>query len=84
MTGRKFMKCNYTYTFPVDEWGRIGGLYSLADVPIHRYEEMTRPGIVTDSDPKNKLYKVSDNELNRDFVLEWDKVEILDVIYKDI
>ncbi len=72
------MKCNYTHTFPVDQWGRIGGLYSLVDVPISRYEEMTRPGIVTGSDEKNKLYKVSDEELHRDFVLDWDKVQLLD------
>ena len=77
MRGR-FMKCNYTHTFPVDQWGRIGGLYSLVDVTISRYEEMTRPGIITGSDSNSKLYKVSDEELHRDFVLEWDKVEILD------
>ena len=23
-------------TYPVDEWGRLGGLYSLADVPIEK------------------------------------------------
>ena len=24
-------------TYPVDEWGRLGGLYSLADVPIAKF-----------------------------------------------
>tara|TARA_B100000945_G_scaffold227385_1_gene184008 strand:+ start:391 stop:576 length:186 start_codon:yes stop_codon:yes gene_type:complete len=24
-------------TYPVDEWGRLGGLFSLADVPIAKY-----------------------------------------------
>tara|TARA_B100000579_G_scaffold193422_1_gene158082 strand:+ start:3634 stop:3813 length:180 start_codon:yes stop_codon:yes gene_type:complete len=24
-------------TYPVDEWGRLGGFYSLADVPIAKY-----------------------------------------------
>tara|TARA_B100000287_G_C20425690_1_gene699387 strand:+ start:668 stop:847 length:180 start_codon:yes stop_codon:yes gene_type:complete len=26
-----------SYTYPVDEWGRLGGFYSLADVPIVKY-----------------------------------------------
>ena len=24
-------------TYPVDEWGRLGGFYSLADVPVKKY-----------------------------------------------
>ena len=24
-------------TYPVDEWGRLGGLFSLADVPVAKY-----------------------------------------------
>ena len=24
-------------TYPVDEWGRLGGLYSLADLPVSKY-----------------------------------------------
>ena len=24
-------------TYPVDEWGRLGGLFSLVDVPIAKY-----------------------------------------------
>jgi hypothetical protein len=24
-------------TYPVDEWGRLGGLFSLVDVPVAKY-----------------------------------------------
>jgi len=24
-------------TYPVDEWGRLGGMFSLADVPVCKY-----------------------------------------------
>lgn len=24
-------------TYPVDEWGRLGGLFSLADVPVVKF-----------------------------------------------
>ena len=24
-------------TYPVDEWGRLGGLFSLVDVPVVKY-----------------------------------------------
>jgi len=31
-------------TYPVDEWGRLGGMFSLADVPVCkfvRYQELS-------------------------------------------
>ena len=34
------MECTYTYKFVVDEFGRPGGMYSLADLPITGYKEL--------------------------------------------
>ena len=34
--------CKYTREFPVDEWNRPGGFYSMSDVPIKRYAVLTR------------------------------------------
>ena len=31
------MKCKYKYEFPVDEFGRLGGLFTLVDLPIAKY-----------------------------------------------
>lgn len=39
--------CTYKKVFPVDEYGRLGGLYSLADVPMIFNE------------PTNVLYEVT-------------------------
>ena len=39
--------CEYTKTFPVDKWGRIGGMLSLADVPVVSYKDLTREGIAS-------------------------------------
>ena len=30
--------CTYRMEFPVDEFGRLGGLYSLADLPIMEHK----------------------------------------------
>ena len=38
--------CTYRKVFPVDEYGRIGGLYSLADLPIMEHKEMNRSGVI--------------------------------------
>ena len=39
-------KCTYKKLFPVDEWGRPGGFYSLADVPIANEKVLVREGTV--------------------------------------
>jgi len=34
----KIQKVPYkSMTYPVDEWGRLGGMFSLADVPVCKY-----------------------------------------------
>ena len=32
--------CKYKAEWPVDEFGRIGGMYSLADLPVQGYVEI--------------------------------------------
>ena len=56
--------CTYTKEFPVDEFGRLGGFYSLADLPIVKHETMTRKGIVEAKNAENEVYKVRDVEKN--------------------
>ena len=70
------MNCKYKYTFPMDEFGRIGGMYSLADVPISGIKEFTREGILKSCDHQNKLYEVEDAERGWTFVVPYDKVEL--------
>ena len=56
--------CTYTYDFPVDEYGRLGGLYSLADLPISKHERMVRVGILEAKNEENQMYKIRDMEKN--------------------
>ena len=70
--------CTYTKEFPVDEFGILGGMYSLADLPIREYKMLTRDGILEAKNEEAQKYKVRDVETNR---IEWvlmDDVEIGD------
>ena len=70
------MNCKYKYVFPIDEFGRIGGMYSLADVPISGTKEFTREGILTARNISRELYEVEDAERGWSFVVPYDKVEL--------
>ena len=54
--------CTYTKEFPVDEFGRLGGLYSLADLPIAKHERMVRVGILEAKNEEHQMYKIRDKE----------------------
>ena len=54
--------CTFSYKFPVDEWNRIGGLYSLADVPVVGHKVFERQGKIMSQDSKQGLYEIKDTE----------------------
>ena len=54
------MECTYTYKFVVDEFGRPGGMYSLADLPITGYKVLERTGTIISQDSKNQLFEIKD------------------------
>ena len=56
--------CTYKMTFPIDEFGRLGGLYSLADLPIMEHKELTRTGVILAKNEEEQYYKVQDSEKN--------------------
>ena len=66
--------CTYKMTFPLDEFGRLGGLYSLADLPIMEHKELTRTGVIVAKNEEEQFYKVRDTEKNFE---EW--VPVMDV-----
>ena len=68
--------CTYKKEFPVDEYGRLGGFYSLADLPIVQHKEMTRTGIIEAQDKKRQSFKIRDIEKN---FIEW--VTMTDVTF---
>ena len=56
--------CTYKKVFPVDEYGRPGGFYSLADLPIMEHKELTRTGVIVAKNEEEQFYKVRDTEKN--------------------
>ena len=56
--------CTYKKVFPIDEYGRLGGLYSLADLPIMEHKEMNRNGVIVATNEERQYFKVRDIEKN--------------------
>ena len=56
--------CTYKKVFPIDEYGRLGGLYSLADLPIMEHKEVIRSGVIVAKNEEEQFYKVRDTEKN--------------------
>ena len=56
--------CTYKMTFPIDEFGRLGGLYSLADLPIMEHKQLSRTGIIVAQDEERQYFKIRDVEKN--------------------
>jgi hypothetical protein len=67
--------CTYTKVFPIDEFGRLGGLYSLVDLPIIEHKELTRTGTILARDIEGQYFKIQDDEKN---FTEW--VPMSDVV----
>jgi hypothetical protein len=65
---------SYKKKFPMDRFGRIGGLYSLADLPVERYEELERECQVMIRDKEQELYQIKDLERGWEFVVGFDQV----------
>ena len=69
--------CTYTKEFPVDEFGRLGGFYSLADLPIVQHKEMTRTVIIKAKNEEHQMFKIHDIEKN---FTEWVSMEDVTVV----
>ena len=69
--------CTYKMVFPIDEYGRLGGLYSLADLPIMEHKEMTRTGVIEAQDQNRQTFKIRDTEKN---FVEWVPMEDVTVV----
>tara|TARA_B100001250_G_scaffold165511_1_gene142473 strand:- start:4032 stop:4262 length:231 start_codon:yes stop_codon:yes gene_type:complete len=54
------MNCTYKKEFPVDEFGRPGALYSLADLPVVGTKVLEREGTVIAQDSNKGLYEIKD------------------------
>ena len=71
------MKCTYKKEFPVDEFGRPGAMYSLADLPVAGYKVLERIGTLQKRDTEKELYELKDDEKNWKLVVPFADVEII-------
>jgi hypothetical protein len=75
MVKYKKYSCKYIAEWPVDQFGRLGGMYSSSGLPITGYVENERDGMLLSIDSRTKTYEVQDGE--RQFVkriVPFDKV----------
>mgnify|MGYP000179462471 FL=1 len=65
---------------PLDEFGRLGGLLSLADLPIAKYGDYEGFGFLKQRDTEQELVVVVDEKSDKEFVCEyadiWDVDEV--------
>ena len=71
-------KCTYKKLFPIDEFGRPGGVYSLADLPIANEKVLVREGTVIAVDYETEVYEVKDSAKGWTFVLPIKDVDIIE------
>ena len=68
----------YKYEFPVDEWDRPSGFYTLADVPIKEMKVLERTGEIIAKNIEHKMLKIKDDDnLAMSVWVKADDVEIL-------
>ena len=68
----------YKYEFPVDEWDRPSGFYTLADVPIKEMKVLERTGEIIAKNIEHKMLKIRDDDnLAMSVWVKADDVEIL-------
>ena len=63
---------------PLDEFGRPGGMMSLADIPIEKIGDYTSTGTIVARDLNKKLLEVEDrktNSLPKTYVVKFSDVE---------
>ena len=75
-------RCYYKREFPVDEYGRPGGFYSLADLPIMKNDVLSRKGIVEAKNEEHQMYRVRDVDKGWEFWIPMTDVSIPAMLYE--
>ncbi len=78
------LRCYYKKEFPVDEYGRPGGFYSLADLPIMKNDVLSRKGIVEAKNAEHQMYRVRDVEKGWEFWVPMTDVSMGEIDDEDI
>lgn len=65
---------------PLDEFGRLGGMMSLADLPIKEYGEYEGFGFLKQRDTEQELVVVVDEKTDKEFVCAYDDIWDVDEV----
>ena len=80
-TGKSYA-CHFTVRdIPLDEHGRPGGLYSMADLPIVRTGDYEGFGFIRTRDTAQRLFEVEDTtKTRRTWIVSWDDCRDIDLV----
>ena len=80
----KGYECTFTVkNIPLDEFGRPGGMMSLADLPIEKYGDYTSTGAIVARDLNTKLVEVEDSNSDgkpKTYVVKFENVENINAV----
>ena len=75
----KGYKCTFTVkNIPLDTFGRPGGMYSLADIPVEKIGDYTSTGTIVARDLNTELVQVEDFKVDgkpKTYVVKFADVE---------
>jgi len=76
ITPGKSYNCTFTVKdIPLDQFGRPGGMYSMADLPVAKYGNYTSTGALVARDTASRLVEVLDDRSNKKYVASFDDLE---------
>ena len=65
---------------PLDEFGRPGGMLSLADIPVKKYGDYEGVGILMARDSESRHVKLQDEKSQKEFVVPFEDIWDIDTI----
>ena len=69
---------------PLDEYGRPGGMLSLADLPVVKHGDYEGIGVLMSRDTEKRLVELQDERTKKTFVVSFDDIWDVDTVeWKD-
>ena len=69
---------------PLDEYGRPGGMLSMADLPVARRGDYEGIGVLMNRDTEKRLVELQDDRTKKTFVVSFDDIWDVDTVeWKD-
>jgi len=65
---------------PLDEYGRPGGMMSLADLPVKRHGDYESLGLLVARDMNTRLVRLQDERTKKEFVVSFDDIWDVDTV----